>query len=303
MRWRKLGRIFKAAGQRPWMHSHSLLPFAEPIDGNLFRIWFTTRNANNRSHAAWLETDITKPQDILRIVEQPVLSPGAPGRFDHTGAAGTWLVHRGDERWLYYIGWSQHGPDPYHVAIGLAISRDGGKTYVRYSEDAVLDCNPADPILVSTPCVLGSEGNWRMWYFSATEWPIPEEPPYYNIRHATSTDGIVWQTNPTVMIGAEGPTEIAIARPSVIRDKDRWRMWYCHRGTDYLYRIGYAESPDGLSWTRRDAETGIDVSESDWDSKLLAYPFVFDHAGNRYMLYAGSGYGREGMGLAILEQD
>ena len=80
-------------------------------------------------------------------------------------------------------------------------------------------------------------------------------------------------------------------------------MWYCHRGTDYLYRIGYAVSPDGLSWTRRDAQTGINVSESGWDSELMAYPFVFDHAGNRYMLYAGNGYGRDGMGLAILEQD
>ena len=89
----------------------------------------------------------------------------------------------------------------------------------------------------------------------------------------------------------------------VLRDDGLWRMWYSHRGTEYPYRIGYAESRDGLRWTRRDALAGIDISESGWDSEITAYPFVFDHDGNRYMLYAGNGYGREGMGLAVLEQD
>jgi hypothetical protein len=101
----------------------------------------------------------------------------------------------------------------------------------------------------------------------------------------------------------EHPTEIAIARPSVIRDKDRWRMWFCHRGLDYPYRIGYAESADGVTWRRQDARSGIHASDSGWDSEMIAYPFVFDHAGDRYMLYSGNGYGRGGMGLAVLERD
>ena len=55
MRWRKLGRIFKAAGQQPWMQSHTSMPFAEPLDSNRLRIWFTPRDEQNRSHLAWLE--------------------------------------------------------------------------------------------------------------------------------------------------------------------------------------------------------------------------------------------------------
>ena len=60
---------------------------------------------------------------------------------------------------------------------------------------------------------------------------------------------------------------------------------------------------DGKSWIRRDAEAGIAASDLGWDSTMVAYPFVFDHAGARYMLYAGDGYGLEGMGLAVLDQD
>lgn len=80
-------------------------------------------------------------------------------------------------------------------------------------------------------------------------------------------------------------------------------MWYCHRGRDYGYRIGYAESADGREWMRRDEDAGIDVSPEGWDSEMIAYPFVFDHDGSRYMLYSGNGFGRDGMGLAVLESD
>jgi len=34
----------------------------------------------------------------------------------------------------------------------------------------------------------------------------------------------------------------------------------------------------------------------------ICYPYVFDHAGSRYMLYNGNGYGRTGFGIAILER-
>jgi hypothetical protein len=76
-------------------------------------------------------------------------------------------------------------------------------------------------------------------------------------------------------------------------------MWYACRGE--TYRIGYAESADGLSWKRHDAQAGIDVSEEGWDSEMIAYPWVFDHGGRRYMLYNGNGYGETGIGLAVLD--
>ncbi len=34
---------------------------------------------------------------------------------------------------------------------------------------------------------------------------------------------------------------------------------------------------------------------------MIEYPFVFDHAGERYMLYNGNGYGASGIGLAVWE--
>jgi hypothetical protein len=76
-------------------------------------------------------------------------------------------------------------------------------------------------------------------------------------------------------------------------------MWYASRGA--AYRIGYAESADGLQWERKDGEAGLSVSAEGWDSEMIAYPCVFDHRGRRYMMYNGNGYGRTGIGLAVLD--
>ena len=139
-----------------------------------------------------------------------------------------------------------------------------------------------------------------MWYVSGTKWEADNDQPkhYYHIKYAESVNGIHWQRNGIVCVDFGDHDEYAIARPCVIRDNGIYRMWYAYRGKGY--RIGYAESKDGLRWERKDEEVGIDVSDSGWDSEMIEYPFVFDHDGERYMLYNANGYGKTGIGLAAL---
>ena len=66
------------------------------------------------------------------------------------------------------------------------------------------------------------------------------------------------------------------------------------------YRIGHAKTSDGKQWQLSLDDTGIAVSEEDWDSEMIEYPFVFDHVEQRNMLYNGNGYGKSGFGLATL---
>jgi hypothetical protein len=140
-----------------------------------------------------------------------------------------------------------------------------------------------------------------MWYVSGTGWRsrAAVRVPEYHIKYAESRDGIDWSRRGIVCIDYEDAGEHAIARPCVLRDGSIYRMWYCHRGD--AYRLGYAESRDGLRWTRKDAEAGVTVSDRGWDAEMVAYPFVFDAGRRRWMLYNGNGYGRTGMGLAELD--
>ena len=59
--------------------------------------------------------------------------------------------------------------------------------------------------------------------------------------------------------------------------------------------------PELVGGGPRKKNSGIDVSDDGWDSEMICYPFVFDHKGERYMLYNGNDYGKTGFGLAILE--
>jgi hypothetical protein len=83
-------------------------------------------------------------------------------------------------------------------------------------------------------------------------------------------------------------------------------MWFCHRGSrgyrddpSQSYRIGYAESEDGLTWSRDDSAAGIDVSEAGFDDIMLTYPSVYEHRGIRHLLYNGNGFGLTGIGHAV----
>ena len=78
-------------------------------------------------------------------------------------------------------------------------------------------------------------------------------------------------------------------------------MFYPKRIKYLGYRIGYAESNDGIEWTRKDESVNLDVSESGWDSQMVAYPAVFEIAGKTIMLYNGNNFGATGFGYAELE--
>ena len=69
------------------------------------------------------------------------------------------------------------------------------------------------------------------------------------------------------------------------------------------YQLGYAESDDGITWKRMDHEVGIGRSTSGWDSEMLAYGWLQRHGNQTYLLYNGNGFGRSGVGLAVLMEE
>jgi len=141
-----------------------------------------------------------------------------------------------------------------------------------------------------------------MWYLSCIKWNLYQGKPnpHYHIKYAESKDGIDWQRKGIVCIDFKDDKEWAISRPCVIRNNEVYKMWYSFRG-EKNYRIGFAESKNGIDWERKDDQVGIDVSENGWDSEMIEYPFVFEHKEKSYMLYCGNGYGKTGFGYAILE--
>ena len=297
MAWVKLGRVIDGPGDAPWAATHAALPVAVPIAGSALRIYFCSRDERNRARIGSVDVSPSDWKALAPVSPTPMLDLGSLGSFDDAGVTSSWIVQANGREHLFYTGWTVGVSVPFYFYVGVARrNRDGA--FTRTSAAPLLDRDAVDPYLTASPCVLIENGRWRMWYVSGVRWALEdgEVRHYYHIKYAESSDGLRWHRPGTVCIDF-APGESAIARPCVVKDPDCYRMWYSYRGDRYL--IGYAESADGIAWVRKDDAAGIQPASDGWDSEMIEYPFVFDHGGQRYMLYNGNGYGRSGFGVAV----
>lgn len=306
MKWIKRGKIFDSSFNKDgwdWMQKYTAVPVVDHIEGDLYKVYYISRNADNRSQTGYFTFRITDPTNILEISKDPILTLGPLGgcRDSLIAACSLAKTPEGD-RYLYTTGWASSGRTRYYPSIGLAISRDGGETYEQYSNAPVVDKSDDDPFGQATPTVMYDNGIWRMWYASYRKWELRDGEPWptYELRYAESTDGVNWKKYGQRIIGSDG--EEAVAKPDVIFEDGIYKMWYSYRVNYKEYKIGYAESPDAIRWERKDDIVGIDTSDEGWDSEMIEYPALFDHAGTRYMLYNGNTFGLTGIGLAELEK-
>lgn len=310
MKWIKKWLIFKVERRHEWMQTHAQVPIVDKIDNERLRIYFGTRDSKNRTLTTFIEVEADNPRNILYVHDEPILPLGRLGCFDDSGVMPSDIISYNGKKFFYYVGWNVGHSVRYRVANGLAISEDNGVAFKRISEGPIMDRSIVDPIAVSTQCVLVEKGVWKMWYMSYVKWEIINgiAEPFYHIKYAESKDGINWDRKGIVCIDFKSDVEAGIARPFVLKEEGIYKMWYSYRSAvnyrsdkSASYRIGYAESKDGINWKRKDEEVGIDVSEDGWDSEMIAYPYVYEQNGRKYMFYNGNGFGASGFGYAILK--
>jgi hypothetical protein len=302
MKWKKQGLIFEPTYNFEWMNKSSWVPTVEHIEGDVFKVYFGSRNKNNLSQTGFFTFNINDLNNVIEVSKDPIIKLGELGSFDDSLALATTFVEYKDVKYLYYVGWMQGKRVRYYPSIGLATSHDKGKTFSKYSAAPILNRTNDDPFGMASPFVMEDNGLFRMWYASYRRWDLRDGDPWpqYQIRYAESNDGFDWKIKNIMCLGSD--TEEAVARPYIIKKSNKYLMWYCYRLQYGPYRIGYAESNDGIEWDRMDHKVGIDVSKTGWDSEMIEYPCVFDHKNERYMLYNGNTFGVDGIGLATLEK-
>ncbi|RZK16424.1 MAG: hypothetical protein EOO43_14500 [Flavobacterium sp.] len=311
MSWVKKGLIFCPDGTDEWMRSHAAIPFADCINDDTTRIYFSSRNGEGKSMPFSMDVQSGNVAEIISINSEPILGLGKLGSFDDSGIMPSCIVNSGYRKYMYYIGWNPQVTVSYRLSIGLAISDDGGKSYRKYSEGPVCDRDIYEPYFNTAPYVILENGLWRMWYISCTEWVMvnnyPE--PKYHVKYCESKDGIVWKKDGTVCLDYDEKHQ-AIGRPSVLFENGVYKMYYSYRklegyrsAEDAGYRLGYAESLDGIKWSKCDNDLLVTPSDNqgDWDFQMIEYCHVFSSLGNKIMLYNGNGFGKTGIGFAVYE--
>jgi hypothetical protein len=308
MNWKRLGKIFdldELKGENYISHTQVPTPI---VMGDFIRVFYSSRDGNGRSNVLYFDFDIENNL-LLNSIEESVIDKSKPGTFDEDGIMPGFIIKYNDRFLLYYSGWNEKVSTPYHNSTGLAVS-DDCSTFVRLFDGPVLDRIATEPFLAVTPTILIENDIWKMWYISGLGWEMVDDrfEPVYTIKYAESLDGVNWVRPSQIIIPHTSKDEV-FSHPSVIKIGGVYHMWFCYRKIyDYrdgnnAYQIGYAYSKDSKNWIRDDEKCGlISNSISEWESKMVCYPSVFEYKSSVYMVYNGNYFGKGGIGLAILEK-
>jgi hypothetical protein len=303
MRWEKLGIVLKPDVE--WGSKRSMVPTPVLLDENTIRVFVTLCDADNVGRPAFVDVDAHDPKKVLRFSQQPIMDVGEPGAFDQHGVVPSCIVRDSDGRLLmYYSGFQRFETVPYKIFTGLAISEDNGESFVRHLTTPILGESDSETMFRCAGYVDRSGSRYRMWYIAGSEWETVSGKlmPRYSLRYAESMDGIAWPSDGVMSMDLTDPDEHGFGRPwLVIDDHGMHHLYYSVRRISLAaYRLGYAQSVNGLQWNRLDAQMGLDVSPGSSDSNAISFTSVITVAGNTWCFYNGNGFGEDGFAVARL---
>lgn len=305
MRWQKKGVIWQPDGQHWWARSHATCPTPLALGDGRLRLYVQCRDALGIGRVGYVDVAGDDPSRVVEVSPEPCLDIGPAGTFDENGVLQTSVVALPDGRiFMYYVGFELGHKTRYRLLSGLAISEDGGRHFTRSSNTPVLERSNDELFFRGGPFVLREPQSFRMWYVAGSAWTeIDGKPmPCYDLRYIESADGMSWPSSGRVVLPVVHPDEHGFGRPWVVKGPQGYQLFFSVRRRSLgQYRLGYAESPDGLAWTRRDEELGLDVSPGEWDDQAIMYSAVIAAAGRTLLFYNGNNFGQGGFGLAELE--
>jgi predicted GH43/DUF377 family glycosyl hydrolase len=156
-----------------------------------------------------------------------------------------------------------------------------------------------DQLKIGPRAILREAPNvWKMWY---------EAVPGGNqstTAYATSSDGLNWTKyagnpvmSPSVTWEGSGGANHEDSPTAVLKEDGLYKLWY-HGISNTTRAIGYAESKDGLSWTKFAGNPVlVPGSAGAWDADSVCEPRVV-RVGAQYFMFYTHCAGPHGIGLA-----
>lgn len=287
MTWIKRGSIFNGIDAQ--------LPVVD-IYPTKYRIYFS-RRLKGCSLPVWVDINKKDFSIIKTQIDKPILELGKIGSFDHYGVMPTDIVTLKDgTKYLYYVGWSKRLDVPYHNSTGLAISKDNGKTWKKYSEGPIFNTSAKEPGFIGTISISHTnEDKYTHWvmYYSSAHW---EEingklEPVYDIKSATSKDGINWECTEITnlkLFNEEG----GIASFRKFKD-----YFFFSVRNKFDYRTNLNNSYRIKSTNSNMEYETLELSP-EGDENMCAYPFLVDEE-DRIIMFYNTDFGSKGISYAI----
>ena len=198
------------------------------------------------------------------------------------------VLRDGDTYKMWYTGHSGTGGQ---MDIGYATSPDG-INWTKYDWNPVFkgaDVPGVDELYLGS--VIFDDAIYKMWYHTVSASGGDIEFPYiFDIRYATSTDGINWADQGQVLTpGAPDAWDNStVSNPSVLFNNGKYEMWYSGANTSMKPEVGYAISEDGVAWTKSSYNPVLSKgSVGEWDAQSVWSPRVILEGTIYKMWYPG----------------
>ena len=205
--------------------------------------------------------------------DNPVIDVEDVGPWAPNGAWATSALLDGTTYHIWFTGLSEDGGYT-KAGIGHATSSDGVE-WTMDPANPVLTRGPDgdwDDDLILGPAVVRDTAGYHMWYTGSDG-----ELEY--LGYATSADGSEWiKQGPVHESGPPGAWDHINGPSAVVVVDGTYRMWfYGSDGSDYNGQIGYAESDDGINWTKwSDPVLEPNRYPGSWEVQFLQPTVVFD---------------------------
>jgi len=207
------------------------------------------------------------------------------------GVIGPRILKVGNVYKMWYTGLGTHRQ------IGLATSTDG-ISWTKPNPNPVLpNGQPGafDADHVDYASVLFYNNKYWMWYTGY-------QNGVQKIGLATSPDGVNWTRhsgNPVLTAGESAAWDAqSVFAPFVIFDGKSFKMWYHGRGR-YVQAAGYAESADGINWTKHPTNPVLPPIPNSWESYTIGVNTVVFANGIYQLWYGGNDGTVTRLGYAI----
>ncbi|MGD8441166.1 MAG: hypothetical protein PVG53_11555, partial [Holophagae bacterium] len=182
--------------------------------------------------------------------DNPVIGFEDPGTWAPGGPGNGIVAMVGETYHMWFTGTDEGNYNG--IGIGHATSPDGVE-WTMDSANPVLPVGPDgewDDHYVVGGAVIHDGTTFHMWYTGTSG---SYQPEY--VGYATSQNGSTWTkyaSNPVIEPGPPGSWDRQwLNATAVITDGETYKMWYTgSSGSVEDSKIGYAESPDGLAWTK-----------------------------------------------------
>ena len=304
MKWERKGIVYRPDGKNGWDDNTFIAPLPMIIDENTLRIYGTVRDKNGAGRLSYIEVDSNNPTIIKKTLTKPVVDVGRPGMFDDNGVVAVGLLQLKDEIRIYYAGYTLGRKVRHFDFTGLAISKDGGETFEKYSTVPICDRIKGEELTRAIQMVIFEDNKYKAYYVGGSSFiqGKTKEIPQYELRYMESPDGIHFPNEIGKVVIPVEKGCFRVGKPYIVKENDTYKMFYSDGADDEaLYKLAYAESTDGLNWTKKDLN--LPYEENSWDSQMAEYPSFIRVNGKAYLFYNGNNYGYDGFGYAELIEE